>query len=165
MNAMFAPTPHLLDFEECPEALDNNGRAGWAQIIALQAHVTLAQLRAEITKLRAAAAPCATCGGLPCANPSFCAICREADARHQQARPSRLPENWHEMSLESLWHHLNSNRPTPQVVIEAIWYAIQERGLAVLKEPATVERLSRCDEAALAEIDRRISQLKEDAGQ
>ena len=69
------------------------------------------------------------------------------------------------MSLDSLWHHLNRNRPTPQVVIEAIWYEIQERGLDALKEPATVERLSRCDEAALAEIDRRISQLKEDAGQ
>jgi len=160
-----AMNPHLFDFEECPEALDNNGRAGWPQIIALQTHVKLAQLRAEITKLRAAATPCATCGGLPCANPSFCTICREADARHQQTRPSRLPENWHEMSLESLWRYLNSNRPAPQVVIEAIWYEIQERGLDVLKEPATVERLSRCDGAAIAEIDRRISQLKEDAGQ
>jgi len=158
MNAMFAPeiTPHLLDFEECPEALDNNGRAGWVQIIALQAHVRLAQLRAE------AAAPCSTCGAKPCGNPSLCCA---ADARHQHARPSRLPENWHEMSLDSLWHHLNRNRPTPQVVIEAIWYEIQERGLDALKEPATVERLSRFDEAALAEIDRRISQLKEDAGQ
>src|SRR5262249_49403033 len=108
MNAMFAPTPHLLDFEECPEALDNNGRVGWAQIIGLQAHVTLVQLRAEITKLRAAAAPCATCGGLPCANPSFCAICREADgkvaARHHLERLRPLLAD--DVSLERAWHEL-----------------------------------------------------------
>jgi hypothetical protein len=47
-------------------------------------------------------------------------------------------------------------RPTPQTTIEALIYCVRERGLAALKEPANLERLSRCDEAALAEIDRRI---------
>jgi hypothetical protein len=50
-------------------------------------------------------------------------------------------------------------RPTPQVTIEAILYCVRERGLAALKEPATVERLARCDAAAKAEIDQRIGRL------
>jgi hypothetical protein len=41
-------------------------------------------------------------------------------------------------------------------VIEAIMISVAERGLAALKEPANIERLGRCDQAALAEIDRRI---------
>jgi hypothetical protein len=51
-------------------------------------------------------------------------------------------------------------RPTPQTTIEAILYCIRERGLAALKEPANVERLSRCDRVAKAEIDRRIELLR-----
>ena len=35
-------------------------------------------------------------------------------------------------------------------------HAVRARGLKALKEPADVERLSRCDDAALAEIDARL---------
>jgi hypothetical protein len=48
-------------------------------------------------------------------------------------------------------------RPTPKTTIEAIIYCVQQRGLSALKETANIERLSRCDEAARAEIKRRIS--------
>jgi hypothetical protein len=50
-----------------------------------------------------------------------------------------------------------SNLPTPQSTIEAIMWCVRERGLAALDESANVERLSRCDEAARAEIERRCA--------
>jgi hypothetical protein len=49
-----------------------------------------------------------------------------------------------------------TRRPTPQVTVEAIMYAVRQRGVAALKEPANIERLSRCDAAALAQIDTRL---------
>jgi len=36
---------------------------------------------------------------------------------------------------------------------------VRERGLAALKEPVNIERLSRCDAAAKTEINRRITRL------
>ena len=52
-------------------------------------------------------------------------------------------------------------RPTPQATIEAIMHSVRERGVGALKEPATKERLSRCDASALAQIDQRITKFKE----
>jgi hypothetical protein len=49
--------------------------------------------------------------------------------------------------------------PPPQ--IEAVVQCVRERGLAALKEPANIERLSRCDKAAKAEINRRIARLQQ----
>jgi hypothetical protein len=49
--------------------------------------------------------------------------------------------------------------PTPQTTIEAIVYCVREYGLVALKEPANLERLSRCDPAAKAEINKRIEGL------
>ena len=56
----------------------------------------------------------------------------------------------------------SDGRPTPQTTIEAICYAVRERGLDALKEPATIERLSRCDDTAQAEIRRRIARQHHD---
>jgi hypothetical protein len=52
-------------------------------------------------------------------------------------------------------------RPTPQCTIEAALYSVRERGLTALHEPATLERLQRCDEAACQQIDRRIADFIE----
>jgi hypothetical protein len=67
-----------------------------------------------------------------------------------------------DISLDAAYRQLNApeNRPTPRVTVEAIWIAARERGLAALNEPATRERLARCDAAALMEIDARITRLK-----
>jgi hypothetical protein len=51
-------------------------------------------------------------------------------------------------------------RPTPDATVDAIMYCIRERGMAALKEPANVERLSRCDDEARATIKKRIAKLK-----
>jgi hypothetical protein len=88
--------------------------------------------------------PCPVCGGEPCPSPSFCQLCREADAK---AAPKRREGN--------SWP-----RPTPLTLIEAIKQSVRDRGIAALKEPATRERLSRCDAAALAEIDRWLQHRK-----
>jgi hypothetical protein len=59
------------------------------------------------------------------------------------------------VSIERALHALNDpcNRPTPQATIEAIMHCVRERGLAALN----LERLSRCDAAAIAQIDRRLT--------
>jgi hypothetical protein len=68
------------------------------------------------------------------------------------------------VSFEQAYGELNDprNRPTPQVVVEAIWLAVRERGLAALQEPATEERLARCDGAARAELKRRLAKFAGD---
>jgi hypothetical protein len=65
------------------------------------------------------------------------------------------------MSLEALWARLNRPHRTPQTIIEALMYAVRERGLAALKEPANIERLQRCDAPTRAEINGRIASLLE----
>jgi hypothetical protein len=50
-------------------------------------------------------------------------------------------------------------RATPQSTIEALLCGIAARGPAALKEPANRERLSRCDKAAIQEIDRRMAKI------
>jgi hypothetical protein len=64
--------------------------------------------------------------------------------------------------LEHANREISGNRPTPKVTVEAVILTVRERGLAALKEPANIERLSRCDDAAKAEIERRIAKLRKD---
>ena len=49
---------------------------------------------------------------------------------------------------------------TPQVTIEALVYCVRTRGIGALQAPANVERLAHCDDAAQAEIMRRIAKLR-----
>ena len=53
-------------------------------------------------------------------------------------------------------------RTTPQTTIEAVLHSVRERGLPALKEPANVERLSRCDANARRQADFRIAKLTKD---
>lgn len=65
------------------------------------------------------------------------------------------------VSLDRAWAEFNDprNRPTQQSTIEAIMYAVRERGVAALKEPATAARLQECDAAAREQIQLRIEKL------
>jgi hypothetical protein len=65
-----------------------------------------------------------------------------------------------EESLGAAYQRVLRSRPTPQVTIEAVFYCARKRGLAALQEPANLERLSRCDEAARAQINERIAKLE-----
>jgi hypothetical protein len=64
------------------------------------------------------------------------------------------------ITLEQAYRDINGSRPTPQVTVEAVVLSVRERGIGALKEPANTERLSRCDEAAKAEIEQRIAKLR-----
>jgi len=68
-----------------------------------------------------------------------------------------------DISLDAAYRQLNAseNRPTPQVSIEAIMVGVRERGLKALEERANIERLSRCDESARAQINSRIARISE----
>jgi hypothetical protein len=46
-----------------------------------------------------------------------------------------------------------------QATVEAIMHSVKTRGLSALDEPATLERLSRCDRPARAQINDRIAKL------
>jgi hypothetical protein len=109
---------------------------------------------------------CDTCGAAPCVNPSFCAASRKLEAQRRFPRRSRadqsIPHDWDRMSLDALWEFFNRRRPTPQTSIEAVMLCVRERGIAVLEEPANLERLSRCDASARAEINARIARLIEE---
>jgi hypothetical protein len=87
---------------------------------------------------------CDDCGSEPCLRQGFCQACRDADARMRQQRPT---EN-------------HPARPTPRTTIEAIMWCVRERDPQALHEPGNIERLSRCDVAAIAEIDARIRKPK-----
>ena len=111
---------------------------------------------------------CPACDRDPCPNPTFCAACRKADAEQARKpkdanilRLRRLMESG--VTLEQARNfEINGNRPTPQVTIEAVVLSVRERGIEALKEPANIERLSRCDKAAKLEIEQRIAKLRKD---
>jgi hypothetical protein len=52
------------------------------------------------------------------------------------------------------------NRPTPKATVDAVVFAVRERGLTALKEPAVKERLAGCDAAARAEINKQIEAIE-----
>jgi hypothetical protein len=64
------------------------------------------------------------------------------------------------VSLRAACDRMLSSRPTPQSTIEAVLYCVRERGLAALKEPTNLERLSQCDGEARAQINQRIAKLE-----
>jgi len=105
---------------------------------------------------------CPNCGQSPCVNPSFCALSAGAGAPDERTRLHRelLDEK---VSLEAAYRRLNdpARFPTPRTMIEAILYCVRERGIAALDESKNQQRLSECDEAAKAEINRRIAKLRE----
>jgi hypothetical protein len=85
---------------------------------------------------------CGVCFCVPCLTPVFCNLCREDEAGRQQT-PVVEPKK----------------RGAPRTTIEAIMWCIRERGPEALHEPTNIERLSRCDHAAITEIDARITKL------
>jgi hypothetical protein len=66
-----------------------------------------------------------------------------------------------DISIDRVWAELNDprNHPTPQSIVEAVLHCVRERGIEALKEPVNVERLTRCDAAAKAQIEARIARI------
>jgi hypothetical protein len=148
--------PTFFDLSECPTPLDRDGRENWARLFALQAHIRITQQQRLIRELLATASKSYT----------FSLASVRADAKAAKPSPEilrarrLLDEN---ISLDRAWHELNDprKRPTPQAIVEAIMYCVRERGIGALNEPTNIERMSRCDAAAKAQINKRIAKTKE----
>jgi hypothetical protein len=69
---------------------------------------------------------CPTCGASPCINPSFCAVCRDADRRRAQAQ------------------HAPSERynEAPEATYNAVVYELRNYGVSQLSKPNSQRRLS-----------------------
>jgi hypothetical protein len=89
---------------------------------------------------------CDTCGCSPCANRTFCHVCREAVRRAARYRPQYdLPPNWHTMPLGSLWHVLNNPRRgpyAPKATCDALLFELCQHGAAQLAKPNCLGRLA-----------------------
>ena len=62
-------------------------------------------------------------------------------------------------AIDADLEYVRHERRTPRTTIEALMYTVRARGATALKEPANIERLSRCDSAAKDEINHRIAHL------
>jgi hypothetical protein len=147
---------------------DESARLGsdWRSLLALlDAVIAARRARHDVSDERRdrKEVVCLTCGCDPCINPLFCWECRKVGARLQAERRSHqaesIPRDWDIMSIDALWRQFNRERGTPRTTIEAIMLAVKARGVAALKEPTNLERLSRCDPAARAAINSRVATL------
>jgi hypothetical protein len=50
--------PQIIEAAECPQPLDECGRAGWPQVTGLQTHIMLVQLMGELERMKSACALC-----------------------------------------------------------------------------------------------------------
>ena len=93
---------------------------------------------------------------------TFEAACRRADAKAKN--PSEHIKQLRallcdDVSLVSAWTLIQRRQATARATIEAMWQSIQEKGVEALADPDNQDRLRRCDAAAIAEINRRITEL------
>jgi hypothetical protein len=90
---------------------------------------------------------------------------RDARASIVELEPQRLARLRKLMlggvSLDRAWHELNDvrNRSTPKATIDAVWWAICERGMGALAEPRIADCIANFNEAARSELDRRIANI------
>jgi hypothetical protein len=86
---------------------------------------------------------CPTCGSDPCANPSFCRACRDADrkARGEHFDRTRRGDD------------------IPQTTVEALMYSLRSGGSA-LTESNNLRRLRELSEPQLHEVCARLQKFK-----
>jgi hypothetical protein len=127
----------------------------WRSLIELHFEIC-DRLRASSAWGRLVMTDCPTCGG-ECCNPSFCAACRDADARKARGEPPRYIEQ------TSLWRGPSDRifqDGAPQPTVEALMYSLRERGTKALEEAATKRRLSDLSDQQVIEVGNRLQRLK-----
>jgi hypothetical protein len=114
-------------------------------------------------------AACDICGIGLCVNPSFCRICRRADAHRAN---ERQPESAHvvhlprllddTMSLERAWFEVNQRRGNgvPQSTVEALVYELRRHGLIAVQHSHCLRRLDDLSTAHLREVLSRLIKLR-----
>ena len=74
--------------------------------------------------------------------------------------PAHIPRDWEDMTLDELWTLFKRERPTPQATVEALTFALRERGVAALTEPKVQSRLVELSDGQLLEVATRLQKLK-----
>jgi hypothetical protein len=87
---------------------------------------------------------CPTCGAAPCINPTFCQLCRDAEARKRPPPAQRFDIS------------------APQPTVEALMYSLRQRGVKALEEPETKRRLSELSDRQVIEVGNRLQKLNPD---
>lgn len=91
---------------------------------------------------------CDICGRAPCTNPSFCALCREADRKaRSKPPPPRLASRHTGAALST---------------VEAVMFALRSRGTPALEEPDTQQRLVRLSEDQVRALGVRLQRISPD---
>ena len=79
---------------------------------------------------------------------------------HRLMRLRRLLDD--DVSLQRAWDELNDprNRPTPDIVVEALMLGLRERGTKALTERKVLQRLSDLSEQQVHDVCERLQRLK-----
>jgi hypothetical protein len=96
---------------------------------------------------------------------TFEAACRRADAKGKSSEHNKQLRALlcDDVSLVSAWTLIQRRHATARATVEALWESVKEQGVEALTDPANQDRLCRCDDAAIAEINRRIAKLTKGA--
>ena len=97
--------------------------------------------------------------------PAFTHIGKGSPGResHRAGASDRIPDNWHEMSIEALMAHFDRNRRAhgaPQTTVEALMLGLRERGAKALSESVVQMRLSELSDDQVIEVGNRLQRLK-----
>jgi hypothetical protein len=97
---------------------------------------------------------------------TFAKLCREADEKQRRKLPDPRLERLRrlmadDVTLERAWHEIN--HPTDRAAastIEALMFALRERGTAALAEGPVRERLAQLDRAQVLQVGDRLQRLQ-----
>jgi hypothetical protein len=108
-----------------------------------------------VTAIMSRLSACPTCGSTPCADPNFCDLCRDADARTARGETPKYidPSRWRAPSDDI-------REGAPQPTVEALMMGLREGGTGALLEPKVARRLSELSEQQLHEVCGRLQRLK-----
>jgi hypothetical protein len=134
--------------------------------IADQSTLRHLQPLASVLFVVAAMTQCPTCGADPCANPSFCKLCRKADERLAAKRTSedqtalrarRLLDD--SISLDRAYWEFNTLKDrAAESTVEALMYSLRSGG--ALEEPGTKRRLFELSDSQVIEVGNRLQKLR-----
>ena len=82
---------------------------------------------------------------------------------HRAGASDRIPDNWHETSIEALMAHFDRNRRAhgaPQTTVEALMLGLRERGAKALSESVVQRRLSELSDNQVIEVGHRLQRLR-----
>ena len=101
-------------------------------------------------------------------SPNFAALCRAADEKQRRQSPDTSIERTRrlladDVTLERAWaeiHRAHFRGRAAESTVEALMFALRERGIAAVQEPYVRFRLAQLSEAQLIEVGDRLQRLE-----